>query len=511
MRRFRVRRDRSDRDEGGALVFMVALMSVVILGMGAIAIDISMLAMQRQKLHDTVDAAAHAGAFAMPGDGATAIDAARSMALANDPSLTYDFTEQNPKIRLWCVVASTGTTPPTPQTTQIPSTCNPGTAPFNTAKYPDLRCNAAICKIPCAPSPTTKCNTVEVVAEKQVPYGFANVFDRDSGSTGAVASAACKGSCGEETPNPMDIVVVADRTPSMGGDLPSLRASIRGMIPSMDPTMHLLALGTIDAAVARPTTASLLPNTNCSTSSTANQKSRPDPGGGPTVDDMKKGWWMATQFSNTYSTKVGDAYVLNDRDRVSNAVKCLEFSPASGGSYYRTHLAAPLRSAVQHLHDENASNLSSLSTAAARPGEVKKVVIFETDGAPLESRAQTGNTNVSTVDGMGLNEPRSTNATTACNNLKAVAAAAKAKGTLIITVGFGAAATGSCGSAAISTVLAQVATDSATTGCDTTSKRTLENTDGDYFFCATTGAELAPIFATAFGQLNTGVKLVKLP
>ncbi|GAA5135308.1 hypothetical protein GCM10023339_73150 [Alloalcanivorax gelatiniphagus] len=503
---------RRRRDEDGAIAVMAVFLSVVIFGAAAIAIDIGMLAMERQKLHDAVDSAAHAGAYAMPGDGASAIAAARSIAIANDPDLQWDFTKQNPKIRLWCVVASTGGASPSVQTSQIPATCNPGTAPFVTSKYPDLRCNTKICKIPCAPSPSTKCNTVEVVAEKEVPYGFANIFGRSEGTTGSVASAACKGSCGEETPNPMDIVVVADRTPSMGSYLPSLRDSIRGMIPTMDPTMHLLALGTIDAAAAKPTTASLLPSTACPTSATANHKARTDPGGSPSVADMQKGWWMATQFSNTYSTKVGTTYVPNDRDRVTNAVKCMDFSTGSGGSYYRTHLAAPLRAAVQHLHDENATNLKALSAAAARPGVVRKVVIFETDGAPLESQSQTGNTNVSTVDTtMGTHEPRSTNATTACNNLKSVAAAAKQKGTLIITVGFGDAATASCGSTKISTVLADVATDSSTTGCDTAAKRDAENKDLDYFFCAVTGAELAPIFATAFGQLNTGVKLLKLP
>jgi hypothetical protein len=275
--------------------------------------------------------------------------------------------------------------------------------------------------------------------------------------------------------------------------------------------MHLLALGTIDAAAAKPNTAALLGGTGCPTSATANHKARTDPGRSPTDDDMKKGWWMATQFSNTYATKVGTAYVPNDRDRVTNAVKCMDFSTGASGSYYRTHLAAPLRSAVQSLWDETATNLRSLSVAANRPGTVKKVVIFETDGAPLESRTQAGNTNVSSVDAMGVGEPRNTNATSACNNLKNVANAAKAKGTLIITVGFGDAATDSCGSTKISKVLADVATDSTTTGCDTATMRAAENADGDYFFCAVTGAELAPIFATAFGQLNTGVKLVKLP
>lgn len=160
------------RGEDGAVAFMTVILSIVILGAAAIAIDISMLAMERQKLHDAIDAAAHAGLYTMPGDGATAMDAARDMALANDPDLTYDFTEQNPQIRLWCLVASTGTSTSV-RTDQIPSTCN--------------------------------CNTVEVVAEKDVDFRFANIFGQSEGSTGSVSSAACEGSCGQEAPNPLDV------------------------------------------------------------------------------------------------------------------------------------------------------------------------------------------------------------------------------------------------------------------------------------------------------------------
>ena len=120
----------------------------------------------------------------------------------------------NPHIRLWCLVASTGTSTSV-RTDQIPSTCYPGPAPYTTARYPDLRCNTKICKIPCAPTLTTTCNTVEVVAEKDVDFGFANVFGRsERDRPGAVPSAACKGSCGQEAPNPLDVVFMADRTRS---------------------------------------------------------------------------------------------------------------------------------------------------------------------------------------------------------------------------------------------------------------------------------------------------------
>ncbi|WP_104105894.1 vWA domain-containing protein [Nocardioides sp. 616] len=470
------------------------MLVVLLVALAAIGVDVASNVAAKQQLRDTVDIAAHAGALALPTTSANLQTVVDTVAKKADSETTVTADQ-------WCVVASTGTAP---NYAQIPGTCKPpGTKP-----YAGTKCTSELCFIPCVPSASDasiKCNTVRVADSKVVPYAFAPAIGFEQGDTGAVVAVACKGSCGTETPNPLDIVVVADRTPSMSANLADLRSSIRSMMTTMDPTMHFLALGTIDAAAAKPTTAALLSSTACPTSTTANHKPRTGSGSSPSDADMKKGWWMATRFSNTYSTKVGEVYALNDKDRVANAVKCL----GESSNYYKTHLAAPLRSAVQHLWD--ADDLETMSAAAKRPGDVRKVVIFETDGAPVESRTQTGNTVIDTIDTMGVNEPRSTTAAKACSNLKAVANAAKDKGTLIITVGFGDAATDNCGSERISTVLADVATDSDSAGCDTTSKRKTENEDGDYFFCATSGAELAPIFVTAFGQLEKGIQFLKMP
>lgn len=495
---------RRPRDERGATAVLVALMAIILFGAAALAVDYSSLAMERQNLHDHIDSAAQSGAFELPSSGASAAAAARSIATAQDGDLSFDSDD----IGLYCVVSSVGTAPLwTPNLAQIgPSgTCYPGPAPYSLANYAGMRCNASICAIPCPQTGTgIKCNTVKVSYDKSVPYSFARIFGINTGQTGSVASAACKGSCGEDTPNPLDVVVVADRTPSMGANLTSLQSSIQTMMRAMDPTMHILALATIDAAAEEQTQTNLLTSSGCA--STGGHKARVIDHF-PNSTEMKVGSWMATQFSNTYGTRVGTTTTLNDKDRVTNAVKCLEHS----SGYYRTHLAAPLRSAVQHLYDESETNLGALSASMNRPGTVRKVIIFETDGQPLESASSGGNLNVSTVEPMGVNEPRSTSEATACQNLKNVANAAKNKGALIITVGFGDAATGDCGSQSTASVLASVATDSATSGCDTATKRSAENVDGDNFFCATSGAELAPIFATAFNQLQTGIKLINLP
>ena len=501
---------RRRRDEDGAVAVMAVILSVVIFGVAAIAIDIGMLAMERQKLHDTVDAAAHAGAFAMPGDGATAMKAARDIALSNDPDLVHDFTEQNPKVRLWCVVASTGGSSPAVRADQIPSTCNPGTAPFTTAKYPDLRCNGKICKVPCAPSLTTSCNTVEVVAEKEVPFGFANIFGRSEGSTGAVASAACKGSCGQEAPNPMDVVFMADRTTSMSdSDRGLMKTAILDSLKTMTPSLHYVAFGALHKSRT---------GTSCATDPTTYNRWRSEEW------NVTQGDWVPIPFANNYlSSSVTPT--LNSSSALYQGIGCLPDSgvPDYGRTSYGTHLSGGMKGAARYLLGLGPNNLGSLP---ARPGTPKKVLIFETDGMPDEI-LDGGSTSLSDNGdvGAGLNGSGS-NGQQGCDNLLEVAENAKDLDVIVITVGFGQAATRRCkksegetgSTSRVRDVLAAAASSDPLTGaaseagaCNSPASRTTENTDGDYFFCAAQGAELADIFKTAVAQVSTGVRLVKLP
>jgi hypothetical protein len=497
------------RDEKGAIAVMTVILSVVIFGAAAIAIDISMLAMERQKLHDAVDAAAHAGAYVMPGDGATAIKAARDMALANDPDLVYDFTEQNPQIRLWCLVASTGTSTSV-RTDQIPSTCNPGPAPYTTARYPDLRCNTKICKIPCAPSLSTTCNTVEVVAEKDVPFGFANVFGRSEGSTGSVSSAACKGSCGQEAPNPLDVVFMADRTTSMSdADRGLMKTAILDSLKTMTPSLHYVAFGALHKSRT---------GTSCATDPTTYDASKSE------ADNVKAGSWVPVGFSNNYLSSSATP-TLNTSSNLYKGVSCLPNSAVPGypRSSYGTHLASGMKGAARYLLGLAPNNLSSLPP---RPGTVKKVMIFETDGMPDEI-LDGGSTSLTATEdvGAGLNGTGS-NGQKGCDNFLDVAKNAKAAGITVITVGFGQATTKRCkksegesgSTSRVRDVLAAAASVDPATGaastasaCNSPAERTAENSDGDYFFCAAQGSELSNIFKTAVAQISTGVRLVKLP
>ena len=63
MRRALTARAQKEGDETGAVAVLVGLLAIVIFACAALAVDISSLAMERQKLHDHVDSAAHAGAF----------------------------------------------------------------------------------------------------------------------------------------------------------------------------------------------------------------------------------------------------------------------------------------------------------------------------------------------------------------------------------------------------------------------------------------------------------------
>jgi hypothetical protein len=105
-----------------------------------------------------------------------------------------------------------------------------------------------------------------------------------------------------------------------------------------------------------------------------------------------------------------------------------------------------------------------------------------------------------------------------------VATKAKAAGVIVITIGFGGATSGTCerhydftGEQKVKDVLASAASDAPSGGpstagdCGSVSGIATENSDGDYFFCATQGDELADIFKTALNQVGSGIRLIRLP
>lgn len=564
-------RVRRERDERGAYAILFSMMLVLVLALAAIAVDIASTVASKQQLKDTMDAAAHAAAFELDGNAANAADVARRVARAND-------LNADPTIDFWCVVSSMGEAR-TANQNQIPGTCNPGTPrPVTAANYPGMVCDTVLCFIPCVIGESTKCNTIRIADKKVVPYAFAPAIGYDEGSTGAVVSVACKGSCGTESPNPLDVVIMADRTASMPiDDREGMKGAILRSLETMNPEMHHVAFGalhksrtsgfTSSSDFNRPEAPVTPTYENCNslrgTAKTQCEKRNDDKtkayntkkaewesnesefarrvgwnGSGDTNGDRlcrteavrtngssasstrSNGTWVPVGFSKDYLKLDGK---VNPSSALVDGVSCLGESPSGE---YGTHLAGALKGAARAVLGG-----STLPGASARPGEPKKVIIFETDGQPDEVGSAGGSTSLSTPEDVfggqqvngGWNPAR--NGTKGCNNFLDVARNAKAQGITIITIGFGGANTAGCeryfdygGEPLVRNVLAQAASPvngvpATASFCDKDNPASIEaeNRDGDLYFCAAKGDELAEIFATAMTAMSGGIKLLKMP
>ncbi|WP_209714495.1 TadE/TadG family type IV pilus assembly protein [Marmoricola sp. OAE513] len=565
------------RDESGAVALMFGLLALVLMGVAALGVDFASQVNQRQKLQDAMDAGAQAGAFPLPTDGTKSKVDALSFARAADATAT-------PDVDYFCVVASMKSGALwVLDASQIPSVCNPASAKVGST-YTGLKCGPTICSIPCKPASGDQCNTIRLVDEKDVPFTFARALGIAKGGTGATQSVACKGSCGTVPPNPMDVAVVADRTTSMTStDVTAMVNGIKGMLKVMTPSQQYVSLGTIGrSSSSAPSSCKTSPSTS-----------------------LTSGPWMPTAFTNGYLNAAGTD--LNTSNQLVKDISCLGFSNTG------TSLSAPFKGAARYLLGSAVGASNNLSSLPARnTGTPQKVLIFETDGQPNENAATGGSASLSTssdlfsntddyststattgpvavpvtvttTSGYGaaqitINTTTTYNTTTvtttntynggqnACNNLKLLAANAKAAGILVVTIAFNIAgkacddynptppaptSTTSDGpitvlsnvlvgkvrtiqqrvnrtvnklvwsapsGANVSSVLADVASPTSTgapstnnSDCGTTAGRTAENTDGDYFFCAASGTDMAPIFKTALSQAGSGIKLIRLP
>lgn len=436
------------RNENGAVAIMCALLAVVLLGMSALGVDIASQVNERQKLQDAMDAGASSGAYQLPNNAAQAQADAISFARSADPGIT-------PTVTFYCVVGSVASGATwVVDTSQIPGVCNPAAEKVGSS-YTGMRCNTHICSIPCVPSLGDMCNTIRLTDSKVVPFQFASVLGVPHGSTGALDSAACKGSCGTIPPNPMDVTVVADRTGSMSStDVNAMITGIKSMLKVMTPSQQYVALGTIGrASSSAPSSCKSQPSTSSAT--------------GP---------WIPTPFTTGYLNSAGTD--VNTSSQLVKDISCLTNASSTG-----TALASPLKAAARYLLGSSVGASNNISSLPARNfGTPRKVLIFETDGQPNETAATAGTTSLSssadifsnsgdyatvhtttgpvptttsvtTTTGFGANKlttitnttfNATTNLTTntymggqnACQNLQNVAASAKAAGILIVTIAF---------------------------------------------------------------------------
>ena len=509
--------------ERGATAVVIALTLVLVMGAAALSFDTANLAWQRQTLRNITDAAAQAGATYLP-DATKAVSAAKDYFHMSDTSYT-------PNVTAWCMVPSTGATKQ-PNPLFIPATCNPGGSGTYMNGVGGVVCDTVLCAIPC-PLTAPKCNAIKVDAQKNVPFYFAPAIGIDSGSTGAVSSVSCAAPCGTLMPNAMDIAMVVDRTTSLNSTVfASMQQGIKDALSSMTPEYQFVTLGAIHKST---------PKTGCDTN-------LPEYTGTKPPDGMARlGSWMPMGFSNDYrtGTLTSTSRALNTSSTLVKDVTCMNQASQPWG----THLAAPLKSAARKLLGYDSSNLSTLSAARLpllpQGATVKKAIIMETDGVPEETIGynytapkNSSNTSYKDTDPRGLGstnltptdttDPVSGNPSTGgelgCSNLKTVADQAKTLGITVIMIGYGQATTGAhcnAGSSSgtkVADVLAASSSNApngspsvADTNCSTVAGAAAENSDGDFYFCAATGAQLAGIFSTAVSQIASGTKFVKMP
>lgn len=544
-RRGQIKRFLADAERGATAV-VVAFAMLMLMGAGAMGYDISKLLYERQEVRAAIDSAAQAGASALPDT-----DKAKKLAISyftknfpDAPALTYPAN-----IAFYCVVANNGLG--SPKTSQIPSTCDPGT--YDAGR---VKCSATSCAIPCDLG--EKCNTLAITYDKKVDFVFGPAINVPSAMTGAQTTASCLGTCGGEAPpNPMNVVVMADRTPSMSdanapkGSFTGLKDGIKSMLQYMDPVQQYVAFGAIHKSiphqtsgdVATPPASTDMLYTYTTTTTTTTEKQRVCSGYlwnwhceyvdvpvTKTVsnrDDRYNGVWVPVNFSNDYNDGAATTpRTLNQNTDLYQSVNKLALS--SGTQFadvtnngIGTHLAAAMKGAARYLLSPT-NNLADLDASGARAdlGTPKNVIIFETDGRPEELYN-------SSSDALSFDndlDPANTNGETACDNLKTVAATAKAQGVTIITIGFGNAATYTCkkasnggnsGTMYVDKVLAAVAspTDngpSEADGCKNSEQIDAENTDGDNFYCAANGEDLKDVFAAAMGSLSGGTKFMAI-
>ena len=202
---------REPRREQGQIIVLFVFAIVVIMGFASLVIDVGVLRNANQNLWNALDAGALAGAGllpACPASGPTCPTDADTIALQYADDNYPGGLPAGVTVGFRCVVGSVSGVP---RASDIPAVCDPGPNAVWT-------CNATICSSICVPDPENDiCNTIVLESAATVPYNFGPAIGVETGTTQDVLSAACKGPCGAKPSEPVDLVLVVDRTGSMSG------------------------------------------------------------------------------------------------------------------------------------------------------------------------------------------------------------------------------------------------------------------------------------------------------
>jgi hypothetical protein len=308
-------RGRGRKRERGQILVLFELFFILIIAFAALVIDLGVLRNNRQILVNTFDAAALAGGTMLPVTGSAEAATLKSMVdkniQANYPGLpTSAYT-----VTYRCLIgidANTGAT----LISQVPGVCDPTHAVGHTPTVNDFSGAGGTRVAPCNPTLGDKCNVVVIMGSSTTRYKLAPIVGVNSGSSGQVVSAACKGPCGANVDVPVDLVIILDRTGSMadgsdktGAKIHSLRTAAETVLSVYNPAKQRVALaltgpGAVNSSGAATsgscydggTGYGIPDDTNFSPSTTLT------PSGTTTVSSLGSGTFLTTTLSQAISS-----------------------------------------------------------------------------------------------------------------------------------------------------------------------------------------------------------------
>ncbi len=364
--------------ERGQILVMMVLALVVVCGFVSLTIDIGIFLHGRRSVQNAVDAGALAGAQELPSSGNSAESIARAYASQNDDELNGTNTD----VTFRCIVGDRDHNG-VPDTGDVPTVCNPGAETFH--------CSNGICWSYCTFNGANKCNTIVVGASKDVPFYFGPVLGvlgstgcfLDECNTGAIRAAACKGACGGAPGEPLDMMMIIDRTSSMSAaDLANAKAGATSVLNIFNPSLQHVGLGTIGAGN---------PGSVCNH-----------------LDPTSGGNWSMVPLSSNYKTSGG---ALNNGSSLVSTTNCLNFSSSQG-----TNIGSP-------IYDEAYGRLDAMDSLQSGRPDAKDAILLMTDGKATSPDispvpGNTGNRNCSAnsavTSGSGDNNGFQTSPGNAC-------------------------------------------------------------------------------------------------
>ncbi|MEX2420900.1 MAG: hypothetical protein WD670_03685, partial [Actinomycetota bacterium] len=328
----------------------------------------------------------------------------------------------------------------------------------------------------CNPYAGDLCNTIKLTASSTVQYLFAPILGYDSGTTGAVRAAACKGFCGQAS-SPLDVVLVVDRSTSMSvADIANVKLAIANTSPAKDSILEFYDPADVSIGLVALPYYKQTPFVNkCDTQS---NQVYPSP---PLADGER---WKLVDITDVYQNADG---TLNTGSTLVSTVNCMMRATSVTSVNYpggHTNHGDPLQAAANMLY--------------ATDPEVPDVIVYFADGE--------------------ANQPNPQPTAEPCNYANTRATTAKTNDILLFTLAYGAAGA-RCGQDDVASgsqfappppggnwatdFLAKMASeelpgvpsdDNLPGGCDALADPQTENTDNDFYFCESAGSDLEATF-----------------